>query len=310
MPASNQSMNHQTHALKPAGKQEEQQINPERMQLCQDPYAPARQADLERFAYYVRNYNPSDPRIASKICHTYKVVQMMDLLCQSVSLNERQSYLCFLAALYHDIGRFEQVRRFQTFLDAISLPHARLSAQILEQGNFLDHLEESEAKSVIEAVRVHSDFALPEDFEGFQLEMAKLLRDADKLDIFRVFATEDLQVICSGSLEKAAKETIADPVYQAVMKHRCVAKEDRQSSLDIWATFLGFFFDFNVPASFAIADQQGYWKIPFSLIEFENPETRRRVADMLDEARRYIDTQLGQTCSIRVSDSDPANQLF
>lgn len=246
------------------------------------------QRDLERFAAYVRDYDPTDPRIALKIVHTFQVTRRMEELCRAEHLPLGQAYLHGLAALYHDIGRFEQVRRYHTFLDAKSLDHAQLSAEILEDGEFLDHLEDSQRAAVIEAVREHSWLQVNPDLPKQTLYMARMLRDADKLDIFRVFATEDFEVSCNGSLEQAAWETISDPVYAAVMEGRSVKKEDRRTSLDIWATFLSFFYDLNFEASFHIANAQGYFRIPFGMVTLQHPQTRERVAQMLERVEALI----------------------
>lgn len=253
-----------------------------------------RNRDLENFAGYTRNYDSSDPHIALKILHTHKVTQIMDKLCELENTPEDLAYLCFLAALCHDLGRFEQARIYHTFIDADSIDHAELSAKLLKEGPFLDHISPEDKKAVITAVRNHSRFAIEEGLDDKTLYLSRILRDADKLDIFRVFATEDLEVSCNGSLEQASRETISDPVYEAVMNHHAVLKSDRKTSLDIWTTFLGFFFDFNFDSSFAIAKEQGYYLQPFQCIEFQNPQTKQRVQDMLEEVDRIIEFHTSQ----------------
>lgn len=244
--------------------------------------------DLAAFASYTNQYDAADPQIALKILHTQKVVEIMDRLCQAEQVPARQAYLHFLAALYHDIGRFEQVRRYHTFLDAVSIDHAQLSADILRKGEFLSHLSEEEKLTVLAAIENHNKLKINSEVTGNTLYMAKMIRDADKLDIFRVFAEEDLQASCNGSLEQALQETVSDPVYAAVMEGRCVRKEDRKTSLDIWCTFLGFFADLNFDISFQIAQEQGYYLQPFQQAAFENPQTRMRVQAMLMKVENEI----------------------
>ncbi|UNT92779.1 HD domain-containing protein [Allobaculum sp. Allo2] len=100
----------------------------------------------ERFTEYVQNYNPEDSQIRLKIIHTWKVVSAADQIAENLNLSEEEKKLAHLGALFHDIGRFEQVRRFHTFMDAKSVDHAALGAEILAQEDFLNELSNQEKK--------------------------------------------------------------------------------------------------------------------------------------------------------------------
>lgn len=247
------------------------------------------------FTEYVRNYNPDDSQIRLKIVHTWKVVQAADEIAKSLDLNPEQKRLVHLAALFHDIGRFEQVRRYHTFHDAKSVDHAALGAEILQQENFLDDLTEEERAQVIEAVRVHSRFQIPEEDEGFQRTLDQIVRDADKIDIFRVSATEDPKDTSGATLETIDQDRISPLVYEAILQNRSVLRKDRQSHLDFWISFLGFICDLNFPASSRMVLEQKNWNTPLQTMldtqQITDPLTRNQIEELLAAARKQLETK-------------------
>ena len=91
---------------------------------------------LQAFLAYVEPYDSKNPRIALKVAHTLRVAALSDEIARAdvptgPGLTAEDVDLGWLIGLLHDIGRFEQVRRFDTFNDAISLPHAALGSEIL-----------------------------------------------------------------------------------------------------------------------------------------------------------------------------------
>ena len=67
-------------------------------------------------------------------------------------------------ASLHDVGRFEQLRRYNTFIDAQSVSHAALSVAVLfDEGRIRDYLDDAGADALLRtAVEWHSAFRLPE----------------------------------------------------------------------------------------------------------------------------------------------------
>jgi hypothetical protein len=89
--------------------------------------------------------------------------------------------------LFHDIGRFPQYADFKTFRDALSVNHAALGARILAEKQVLANLSQKEQALVLHAVKFHNAYTLPDIGDSETLLFLKLIRDADKLDIWRVF---------------------------------------------------------------------------------------------------------------------------
>lgn len=242
----------------------------------------------EIFLDYAGGYDRSNGKIELKIVHTLAVADVMDRLTAALRLTERQRYLAHICGVFHDIGRFEQVRRYDTFLDHLSVDHAELSCEVLEQEGFLRELEAREQRQVLTAIRNHNRFQIEEGLDEETLLFCKLIRDADKSDIFRVFACENMADTMGETEAQVAKETVTDVVFQSIMEHRCVKKEERRTGLDKWVSFLGFFFDFYFKESIGFLMEDRYYRQPFDRVSFEDPETDRRIALILKEIESYI----------------------
>lgn len=244
------------------------------------------------FLDYAEGYDRSNGKIELKIVHTLAVAEVMDRLTEALHLTVRQRYLAHICAVFHDIGRFEQIRRYNTFLDHLSVDHAWMSCEVLKQEGFLRELEEKEQRQILTAIQNHNRLQIEEGLDEETLLFCKLIRDADKSDIFRVFACEDMVDTMGETEEQVAQETVTDAVFWSIMEHRCVKKEERQTGLDTWVTFLGFFFDFNFKESIGFLMEKKYYRKPFDRVVFTDPETDRRIRLILEEVEAYIRAEL------------------
>lgn len=152
-------------------------------------------ADLTRlqqwFDDYVASFSDLDPEglrnILLKKEHTRKVVACMEQLVAGEGLNEDEARIASAVALLHDVGRFPQYRQWRTFRDSESDNHARLSLEVIRRERLLESLPDDERLLIEEAVRFHNLLSLPERIASPTDRYIKLIRDADKLDIWRVF---------------------------------------------------------------------------------------------------------------------------
>ena len=149
--------------------------------------------DIEKakkeFEKYVSNYNPEHPRVALKISHIYRVTDNCEMIAKYLGLSEEQVKLAQLIGLFHDLGRFEQVRIADTFSDKDSgINHAMQSNKVLfEDGLIRNFIEDNKYDKIIKtAVYNHNRAAIDQDISEEEMLFAKIIRDADKLDIFYV----------------------------------------------------------------------------------------------------------------------------
>jgi hypothetical protein len=143
------------------------------------------------FDAYVAPFCDTDPEglrnIQLKIEHTRRVCDNMHLLAAGEGLSAEESLIALTTALLHDVGRFPQYRRWRTFRDSESDNHARLSIEVIREQNILASLNPDERLLIEEAVRFHNLLAVPCNLKSPTAKFLFLIRDADKLDIWRVF---------------------------------------------------------------------------------------------------------------------------
>ncbi len=148
------------------------------------------QSYVRLFNSYARKYYTPDEQdqknIELKEKHSLRVLHNAAQISDAQGGSARFSFLVRLAALFHDIGRFEQYRRFRTFKDDISVDHARLGFEVLREKRFLEELFPAERRIVLTAVLLHNRKILPPRLREAHGYCVRVIRDADKLDIIPV----------------------------------------------------------------------------------------------------------------------------
>ena len=156
-----------------------------------------RRRALDAFAAYAARYNDKDPKVRLKIDHTYRVAALCGRIARAQGLDVPGIELAWLCGLLHDVGRFEQLRRYGTFNDAASIDHAACSVQVLfDEGHIRDYLPDPDQDALLRtAVACHSAYRLPGGLDARTLLYCNILRDADKIDILRVNVETPLEEI-------------------------------------------------------------------------------------------------------------------
>ena len=124
--------------------------------------------------------------MALKREHTSHVVENALAIASGEGFDPVTSRVCEAAALLHDTGRYEQLRLYNTFRDSDSVDHAVFSHDIVVQKGWLSDWPEDERSAILCAVLYHNRRDLPEGLDALTLAASQTVRDADKLDIFRV----------------------------------------------------------------------------------------------------------------------------
>ena len=134
----------------------------------------------------MRAQEKEDPApLELKLAHTFRVLEQARHIVASEGFAQPLARCCHLAALYHDVARFEQFLRYRTFRDSISRNHGLMGVGILKRERRLVDETPQVRKAVLTAVGLHNRFALPA-LPPLAHTTALVVRDADKLDILRV----------------------------------------------------------------------------------------------------------------------------
>ena len=235
--------------------------------------------------------------------------------------------------MLHDIGRFEQIRRFGTFNDAQSVDHAEFGADLLfkeglirkfaegyyeecelaqsynqsdycqEERKIKEFLVNNDATAVDDeqiiknnehhnkdtgllemAIRQHNKYRVKEDLTERQRMFCDILRDADKVDIFKVNADIPMEIIYDVTTEELKNGVITKEVLESFYKKETVLKSVRRSAVDHIVGHISLLFELVYKESYRQAREQGY---VYKLLDFKSdvPEVNAEFDDM----RKYVD---------------------
>lgn len=145
---------------------------------------------IDWFQSFARGFMQGKPEdeqnIRIKIDHSLRVLDNARKITRSIGMDHHLALLSHLAALFHDVGRFPQYSKFHTFNDRTSTNHARLSVDVLRRADILSELHSGDRRLVLGAIFLHNRRSVPSGLTSRLNLMAKIIRDADKLDIFPV----------------------------------------------------------------------------------------------------------------------------
>ena len=267
----------------------QQDISP--FAVSNDTIASIRQA----FINYTNRFSSTDAvyreHIDLKIAHTSRVCVEIEQIALSCRLNQPQRNFVELLGLLHDVGRFKQWHVYRTFNDVESDNHARLSVEVIEEEHMLDILPVPFQKVIKQVILLHNIPLIPEDEPYLIQWYAKMLRDADKIDIWNLNIQHNVgHRILSDALP--ATYTPDERLLNCFRNHRIITIDMVDSFFDILLFRLSWVFNLNFTYTFGKAVELG---IVHALLDklpmFEEKEELR---ELLNE---YISFQLGPDSS-------------
>lgn len=211
------------------------------------------------FEEYLDHYDREDDKIRLKITHTYCVVDCSREIAVRMGLSEEDVELAMMIALLHDIGRFEQLRRYDSFEPA-TMDHAAEGVHILfEEGMIRRFMEDDRFDDLIRtAIARHSDFKLEGIDDERTLLHARLIRDSDKLDNCRVKLEDSIEVLLNKTAEEAGREPISDVVFQTACEGHSIYSPDRKTAMDYWVSYIAYIYDINFTETLQIIREKNY----------------------------------------------------
>ena len=243
------------------------------------------------FTQYVRQFKKGDEaglrNIILKEDHTFRVCDEILHIGEKLVLNDSQLQLAKIIALLHDVGRFEQYARYKTFVDKKSEDHAQLGIKILKRYDVLKRFDDSTKKLIFRVIECHNQASLPQEEMEPCLFFIKLLRDADKLDIWGVVT--DYYHLKGGTRNKALEldlpdsTVVSEEVYSDLMNEGIVDIGHVKSLNDLKLLQLGWIFDINFDPTFRCIKDRHYLEMIRDALP-ENDEIR----EIFDVVRRHL----------------------
>ncbi len=274
------------------------------------------------FQEYTDRYDSTNPKIKLKIDHTYRVANLCEQIAQSLELSAAEVDLAWLSGMLHDVGRFEQLRRYNTFSDAQSIDHARFAVELLyDEGLIADYVpeisttelvadartwrsmggadesptaqsEDMPLSDILQTLRIaigeHSAYRIQKGLDERTRMFCQILRDADKVDIFRVICDTPMEEVYGFQTKDILRSAITPEVMQAFYEHHAVLRKLKKCPADYIVAHGSLTFELVYPESLRIAKEQGYLKQMMSF-QSENPDTAEIFEDLRKDLNGYLE---------------------
>ncbi len=211
----------------------------------------------DRFLVGDRN---EDLMILLKRDHCLQVAEVALELMKSVTGDPRELLLAETAGLLHDIGRFIQYRKYRTFADAKSENHSVLSVGVIRELELLAGYTPVEQELICDSILCHNRPAIPEGLPERERLYAALLRDADKIDIYRVVLEyyENPSSIGTVTLDLPDTPEVSSEVVESLRAHHPVRMTALRTVSDFKLCQLAWIYDLNLPRSYHFFRERSY----------------------------------------------------
>lgn len=238
----------------------------------------------------------SDLGFELKIVHTYHVAENAKEIAEKLNLSKEDIKLAELIGLLHDVGRFEELKITKE-LNSVKFDHAGHGSKMLfEKGMIRKFIEDNQYDNIIKrAIENHSKLEIEKDLDERTLLHSKIIRDADKIDNYRVKKDEKVEAIFPKRVNKKEdmeESKMSDKVYNTILDKKCVDIHDRVTPLDFWVCILAFTFDLNFDVSYKIVKENDYINVLVDRFKYRDEKTKNRMEKVRKIINRYINEKV------------------
>lgn len=199
---------------------------------------------INTFKEYVSNFDMENEKIKRKYIHTFEVAKISEILAKRLNLSDEEVFLAKLIGLLHDLGRFEQVTKYDSFKD-IEMDHADFGVKLLFEENMIRKFisDEKYDNIIYNAVKYHNKLSIPNNFDERTALFCKIIRDADKIDIYRVMTEE---------YENLFYDKVSEYVLNEFNNNESINYKYVKNKTDSLMVKFAFMYDINFMESFEI----------------------------------------------------------
>lgn len=236
----------------------------------------------EAFDKYVSDFDFKVDGIEYKYYHSYRVQKYSEKISDMLNLGLKDKKLASDIGLLHDIGRFHQLEKYNSFCDK-KIDHADYGAKILFEDNLILNydINKCDYEIVKKAIRNHNKYQIEDGLNERELFFAKLVRDADKIDILNAFSSIRVLEICE------CDEEISPSVREEFFNNITVRNVNVKNKNDKIISMLAFLFDINFEVSYRIIKEEDFINKFYDAIKH-----KEIFKEYFDYANKYLDEVL------------------
>ena len=236
------------------------------------------------FLNYTSNYDKNNSKIDLKIWHSIRVMELSKLLGERMDLDEEDIEIATVIGLLHDLGRFDQITKHDTFNDFQSFDHGDYAVELLnnDMRNYVDTDKYDDLIKV--AIKNHNKYKIEDGLTEKELLFSKLVRDADKVDILY----QATYRYWEGKEEKINNSLIDQKILDEFFDKKQVEFEHEKTYNELAEVIMtiAFIFDINFKESFQVIKNENYINKILDRFNFKDIDKIREFAN------NYIDEKI------------------
>ena len=186
--------------------------------------------------------------------HSFRVAGFSVHLAEKLEFNAEELKLVYFIGVFHDIGRFKQLVEYDTFDDTKSVDHAEFSVQVLKDEEIIKRFGVENEDVILTAILHHNKLKLPTKLTEQELKFAKIIRDADKIDILKVLIDyySDRNAVPNHTLtwDLPQGTSVSAAVAKQILNEKLVSKDKVVSEIDVKIMQMSWVYDLNYRPTF------------------------------------------------------------
>lgn len=244
----------------------------------------------QEFLKYTETYDLENEGIKRKQLHSLRVMEDSQKIARALNLSEEEIEIASLIGLLHDIGRFEQYNRNNTHLNEMLLDHTKIGIEVLLKDDYIKKYIDDEhyIPIIFKAIKNHNKYKIEEGLNEEELLFAKIIRDADKIDI--LYEGENIYWNTIREKETVENSKISIKIEQQFKNELPVKKwgNERNDTVDGLLILLSYIYDINFRETLEIVDKENYANKIFDRFEFKDEKTKEQIENLKKILLKFI----------------------
>lgn len=240
----------------------------------------------QEFIKYAEKFDLKEKHIENKKIHSLRVMNISKEIATKLKLTQEEVDLAALIGLLHDIARFEQYTQFQTFSDLNSFDHGDYGVEILNK-DIRKYVGTDKYDKIIKiSIKNHNKYKIEEGLTEKELLFAKLIRDADKLDIFY----EAVTMFWNGIEKQISSTNISENAEKQFKENKQIKRKkntSKEPNVDEVLNVISFIFDINFKETFKIIKEKEYINKILERFKF-NGKTEEKINEIREIASNFV----------------------
>jgi len=223
--------------------------------------------------------------------HSFNTTKIIEALALTIDMSEVDILLAKSAAILHDVGRFEQLLKYNTFADTDQINHIDLGIAFIKEQEFTSLISDEELEIILDCIKYHTGSEIPKSMDEKNRIFIQLIREADRIDILNI-VSKYYSNYKPGSnkrleLELADKPDISKKVFKSIMDEKVVDYKDVLTLNDLKLQQMSWIFDLNLKQSFRIVSEKTYLKLIYDTLPKKDS-----VIDMYRQMKIFLENEL------------------